>query len=196
MKDEDILNVYLSNQSNPCFTLLYRRYSRKVFAKCISMLHDETKANDATQEIFLKLFLSLSKFNHKSRFSTWLYSITYNYCIDYIRKQKRHGAIFSDEMERAPDEAVPEVSDAEMEAIKTKVLNKVLDDIPPGDKAILLMKYREGMSIKEIATGLDKTESAVKMKIKRAKAKAQEARKKYDRENDINYEGFREFQGA
>lgn len=185
MKDEQIVKIYTLTQSNPCFAILYKRYSRKVFAKCISMLKDEVKAGDATQDIFLKIFLNLSKFNFKSRFSTWIYSITYNYCIDALRKSQRHGAIFSDELENAPDEKVPEVSDEEMAEIKIAILKQVLERIPPGDKAILKMKYEEGMSIKEIATGLDKTESAVKMKIKRAKAKAQREKQLIEKEQEI-----------
>ena len=97
MKDEQIVKIYALTQANPCFAILYKRYSRKVFAKCISMLKDEAKAGDATQDIFLKIFLNLSKFNFKSRFSTWIYSITYNYCIDFIRRDKKQQAIFTDE---------------------------------------------------------------------------------------------------
>ena len=64
-------------------------------------------------------------------------------------------------------------------------LKTVLDNIPPGDRAILLMKYQDEMSIKEIADILDKTESAIKMKIKRAKAKAQDAKREIFREQLI-----------
>ena len=68
MKDERIVKIYALTQANPCFAILYKRYARKVFAKCISMLKDEAKAGDATQDIFMKIFMNLSKFNHESRF--------------------------------------------------------------------------------------------------------------------------------
>lgn len=177
MEDENLVKVFVARQANPCFELLYKRYSRKVYAKCISMLKDEVKAGDATQEIFTKIFINLSKFNYKSKFSTWVYSITYNYCIDALRKQQRRGAIFSDELENAPDEAVPEVSDAEMAEIKIDMLKKVLKELPAGDRILLEMKYKEGQQIKEIAELLNKSDSAIKMKLKRAKAKAQKIKK-------------------
>lgn len=177
MEDENLVKVFVARQANPCFELLYKRYSRKVYAKCISMLKDEVKAGDATQEIFTKIFINLSKFNYKSKFSTWVYSITYNYCIDALRKQQRRGAIFSDELEYAPDEAVPEVSDAEMAEIKIDMLKKVLKELPAGDRILLEMKYKEGQQIKEIAELLNKSDSAIKMKLKRAKAKAQKIKK-------------------
>jgi len=136
------------------------------------MLKDEALAHDATQDIFIKLFLNLAKFSEKSKFSTWVYSITYNYCIDFIRKKKKEKNIFSDEIENAPD-IIEDVDDNELLEMEVGRLKRVLHEIPTGDQAILLMKYQDEMSIKEIAATLDKSESAIKMKIKRAKHKAQ-----------------------
>ncbi len=172
ISDEELIRHYLETQDSKYFDQLYGKYSTKVFSKCISLLKDEGRAQDATQDIFLKIFLNLSKFGGKSKFSTWIYSITYNYCIDLIRKKKKSGNIFSDEIERAPDlaEEVPDSALLEMEVKKLKV---VLDIIPVGDKAVLLMKYQDDMSIREISETLNKSESAIKMKLKRAKYKAQ-----------------------
>ncbi|MEL6718615.1 MAG: RNA polymerase sigma factor [Bacteroidota bacterium] len=176
MKDIEIIHTYLNGQSPICFKLLYNRYAGKVYSKCISLLKNEALAHDATQEIFTKIFLNLSKFAERAKFSTWVYSITYNYCIDYIRRQKKHLNLFVDDIERAPDLPDEEVRDEELLSMNLKQLKRVLDEIPLDDKAILLMKYQDEMSIKEIASILDKTESAVKMRIKRAKAKAQQTR--------------------
>jgi len=136
------------------------------------MLKNDALAKDATQEIFTKIFLNLSKFSERSKFSTWVYSITYNFCIDTIRKRKKEKSLFSDEIENAPD-IIEEVSDEAMMEMEVKRLKRVLKEIPSGDSAVLLMKYQDDLSIKEIAEILDKTESAIKMKIKRAKHKAQ-----------------------
>jgi len=136
------------------------------------LLKDEALAQDATQEIFTKIFLNLAKFSERSKFSTWVYSITYNFCIDFLRKRKKSKALFSDEMENPPD-IVDDIPDSELLEMEVAKLKKVLELIPTGDKAILLMKYQDDMSIREIAGILDKSESAIKMKIKRAKHKAQ-----------------------
>jgi RNA polymerase sigma factor (sigma-70 family) len=175
MPDLELIRNFLKSRANPCFDLIYEKYAAKVYSKCIALLKDEAMAKDATQEIFMKVFLNLSKFGERARFSTWLYSITYNFCIDYLRKKKRRGNIFSDEMERAPDVEEDEVSDKVLLEMKVGHLRKVLEMIPPDDKYVLLMKYQEDLSIKEIAEVLDKSESAIKMKIKRAKTKAQSA---------------------
>ncbi len=172
LSDKEIIRQYLKTQKSTYFSLLYRRYSGKVYSKCLSMLKDEGLASDAMQEIFMKIFLNLSKFQEKSKFSTWVYSITYNYCIDFLRKKQKHQKLFSDEVENPPD-VIDEVPDEFLLQLEVKRLKEVLENIPVGDKQVLLMKYREELSIREIAEILDKTESAVKMKIKRAKDKAQ-----------------------
>lgn len=174
--DSQVVRLYLKTRKSIYFDTLYKRYSGKIFSKCISLLKDEPKAKDATQEIFTKIFLNLAKFNEKSKFSTWIYSITYNYCIDYLRKKKKDQRLFSDEMEDPPD-VVDDVPDTELLEIEVSRLKIILEKIPPGDKAILLMKYQDDLQIKDIATILDKTESAIKMKIKRAKHKAQKVYK-------------------
>ncbi len=174
--DSQVVRLYLKERKSIYFDTLYKRYSGKIFSKCISLLKDEAKAKDATQEIFTKIFLNLAKFNEKSKFSTWIYSITYNYCIDYLRKKKKDQRLFSDEMEDPPD-IVDDVPDNELLEIEVSRLKIILEKIPAGDKAILLMKYQDDLQIKDIAKILDKTESAIKMKIKRAKHKAQKVYK-------------------
>ncbi|MEZ4994035.1 MAG: RNA polymerase sigma factor [Saprospiraceae bacterium] len=184
MEDLEVIHSYLESQASNCFSLLYNRYATKIFSKCISLLKDEALAKDATQEIFTKIFLNLSRFGEKSKFSTWVYSITYNYCIDYIRKMKKRD-IFSDELENVGDveDDGPEV-DEELLQMEVRHLRQVLEEIPIGDKTILLMKYQDDLSIKDIADILDKSESAVKMQIKRAKERAQKKKQELFQETE------------
>ena len=138
------------------------------------MLRDENLAHDATQDIFIKILLNLSKFGAQSSFSTWVYSITYNYCIDLIRKKKRLPFVFTEDISiYGKDQAELEIPDSVLLEMKMEYLEKVLDELPPGDRAILLMKYQDGLQIRDIAKTLEKTESAIKMQIMRAKHKAQ-----------------------
>jgi len=115
LEDVELIRLFLKTQRSDYFSMLYQRYSSKVYSKCIFMLKNEAKAKDATQEIFTKIFLNLSKFSERSKFSTWVYSITYNFCIDTIRKQKKEKKLFSDELENAPDivEEVPKTQSPE-----------------------------------------------------------------------------------
>lgn len=174
LSDTEIIREYLKTQNSSYFSMLYRKYAGKVYGKCLSILKNDDEARDAVQDIFVKIMLNLSNFGEKSQFSTWVYSITYNFCIDAIRKKKKEKTLFSEDIERAPDVPEEEVPDEYLLEMDIKYLKKVLEELPTGDRMIILMKYQDDMSIKEIAETINKTESAVKMKIKRAKHKAQD----------------------
>ena len=170
--DEVIIEKYLSSQRGAYFDILFKRYSAKVYARCISMLKNEAIAQDAVQDVFIKVLTSLSKFNGKSKFSSWLYSITYNYCIDHIRRNKNKTSIPLDnllDLEAQGDN----IDDKILMETKFSQLKVVMDVLPEKDKAVLLMKYQDGMSIKDICHNTDRSESAVKMQIKRAKQRFQ-----------------------
>ena len=171
ISDEEAIEAYLETQNSNYFDILYDRYSQKVFGKCYSLLKSEARAEDAAQEIFVKVLLNLSKFSGRSKFSTWLYSITYNFCIDTIRKNKKNVGVLVDDIGAYGDVVEDDIDDRELMETNVMRLKEVLNKLPVGDKAILLMKYQDEFSIKEICEIIDKSESAVKMKIKRAKEK-------------------------
>ncbi|MBT8233430.1 MAG: sigma-70 family RNA polymerase sigma factor [Saprospiraceae bacterium] len=172
MSDEEVVKLYLDTQNVAYFNILYKRYSGKIFGKSLSLLKSESEAHDATQDVMMKILLNLSKFSGKSRFSTWIYSITYNYCIDFIRRKKKDPSVYVDDFIENLD-IEEEVNDAFITEVNVKRLKVILNEIPSGDKSILLMKYQDDMSIREISGILDKSESAIKMQIKRAKKKFQ-----------------------
>jgi RNA polymerase sigma factor (sigma-70 family) len=171
--DSELIALYLQEQNSTYFSMLYKRYAAKVFAKCVSMLADDGLARDATQDVFIKVTLNLSKFTEQSSFSTWLYSITYNYCIDLIRKKKKMPMLYTEDMGKVFKQGDVEVPDSVILEMETNRLEKVMEKLPPGDKAILLMKYADDLPIKDMGDVLGKTESAIKMQIMRAKQKAQ-----------------------
>ena len=168
--DEEAVEKYIETQRSFYFDLIYERYAPKIFAKSLSLMNDEALAQDCTQEIMMKLLLNLSKFNFRSKFSTWVYSITYNFCIDKIRKRKKDPSIMVDDFSYY-DREDNEIEDRRIKEVRLERLKTILEEIPVGDKSILLMKYMDSLSIKEISEMIDKSESAVKMKIKRAKEK-------------------------
>ena len=170
LTDEEVVSAYLKTQNNYYFEILYGRYSSKIFGKCLTILKEESLAQDATQDVMMKILLNLSKFGGKSKFSTWVYSITYNFCIDFIRKKKKDKSQYYEDVSQFED-VVDEVDDKELLEIELDRLKVIMERIPPDDKSILMMKYLDGMSIKEICLVINKTESAIKMQIKRAKLK-------------------------
>jgi len=171
MTDNEIVAEYRETFDPVLYKVIYKRYSGKVYHKCLGMLKSSDEAMDATQDIFIKLYTKIADFEERAKLSTWIYRVTYNYCIDMLRRRKKDQKLFS------PESDIPDIEDedddTELLQIEVKKLKVILDKIPEGDKAVLMMKYQDDMSIKEISAILGKTESSIKMKLKRARHKTQ-----------------------
>lgn len=165
--DEELVRLYIETQRNVYFEELYDRYVDKVYRKCLSFVKNEAQAEDFTHDIFLRVVLKLGTFKEYAKFSTWLYSITYNYCMDQVRQVKRQAEVALDENFDLADDGY----DLELVEMQTQGLKKALQKIDPDERAILLMKYQDDFSIKEIAETFKITESAVKMRLMRTKEK-------------------------
>ncbi len=175
LTDSEIIDLIINKKKTDYFQHLYLRYSPIVYNKCIALANDKDIAKDLTHDIFLKVFLNLSNFKGKSKFSTWLYSITYNFCIDFLKKEHKQNEKIEEIIEITDEQN--EVYEKQLLEIKVDKLQQVLNSISIENKSILLMKYQDDYSIKEIQEILELSESAVKMRIKRAKAKAIDAYK-------------------
>jgi RNA polymerase sigma factor (sigma-70 family) len=169
LSDEELVQLYISTQRNSYFEALYTRYCDKVFRKCLSFTKNRERAEDFTHDIFIRVATKLGSFREQAKFSTWLYSVTYNYCMDQLRSPKQKEVFSDDPYETLANYADDEDSDmAEMEAQR---LNQALDYLTPDERGLLMMKYQDDISIREIAEGQKLTESAVKMRLMRAKEK-------------------------
>ncbi|MBO0937762.1 sigma-70 family RNA polymerase sigma factor [Fibrella sp. HMF5335] len=173
LSDEELVRLYVKTQRNPYFEALYTRYCDKVYRKCLSFTKNSERAEDFTHDIFIRIATKLSGFREQAKFSTWLYSVTYNYCMDQLRSP-RQKEVYSDE----PYEGVGmyDDDDAEVAEMEAQRLNKALDYLTSDERGLLMMKYQDDISIRDIAEAQKITESAVKMRLMRAKEKL---RKRY-----------------
>ena len=173
LSDQELIYKIVESNNTQLFAILYDRYSKVVYNKCYGFSKNKEEAEDLTHDVFIRLFVKLKTFKGNSKFSTWLYSFTYNFCVNYVQrnayKKKEKVTVVTDQIKE--DEALDEIDDATLFELKSEKLAKALELIEPADKMILLMKYQDDMSIKEIKEVLDIGESAVKMRIKRAKQK-------------------------
>ncbi|QQS29748.1 MAG: RNA polymerase sigma factor [Sphingobacteriales bacterium] len=171
LPDKDLVALIIDSGDTSLFGELYDRYANKVYRKCISMVKNTEDAQDLAHEVLVKAFLNISKFAGNSSFSTWVYAITYNQCIDFIRSKQKIKLSDADN-ERLPDltdERDSELVDKELFEIEINLLMQLLQLLNPDDRAILLMKYQDDMSIEDIQTVLNLNSSAVKMRLKRAR---------------------------
>lgn len=169
LTDEELVIAYQQSGNGRYFEVLYNRYLKIVEKKCYSLLKDRSKSEEFAAEILSKVYEKLTSFKGNSSFSTWLYTVTYNYCIDYLRIQKKmHYPKWNSEHE------LPEIVEEDYEEVSEMTyhqLLEILEVIHPEEKAMILMKYRDDMPIKLIANALRISEGATKMRLKRAKAR-------------------------
>lgn len=170
--DEELVNLYIETQQNAYFERLYERYCDKVYRKCLAFTKDPVRAEDLTHDVFLKLVVKLGSFRGQAKFSTWLYSITYNYCTDQLRSARMHREMYMDEgWERLDVKADEDKELAELAELESQQLQRALEQLPADEQTMLLMKYQDDVSIREIAEFNGTTESAVKMRLKRSRDK-------------------------
>lgn len=137
----------------------------------MSFTKNDSDAKDLAHDVIIKIYMSLSKFGKRSKFSTWVYAITYNYCVDNESKRKKQLTL-SEELKLEKEDFIGyDASDEEILEININTLNELLDKLTVAEKSLLLMKYQDGFSIKDIAHNTGAGESAIKMKLKRSKAK-------------------------
>jgi RNA polymerase sigma factor (sigma-70 family) len=166
LNDEEVIRTYLNTKPNDCFETLYNRYVGKVYNRCLSMTKDTEKAQDFTHDIFIRMFARLDRFEERSTFSTWLYSISYNYCVDQLRVSKR---LSTTALDNDIDCQLPTSEDADRAEYSLQLLAQAMNAITPQEALILRMKYQEGLDVQQIAATLSLKNSAVKMRLKRAR---------------------------
>ena len=155
-----------------CFAVLLERYSQLVFSLIIKVIGCREDAEELTQDVFLKVFRSLNTFQGESRFSTWLYRIAYNTAISAIRKKKQEW-ISIDEMQ------LKDITDEEFGAeliqydneMQLVWLEKALEQLLPGERALILLFYMQEKTIEEIATITGYSIANVKTKLFRIRKK-------------------------
>ena len=169
LKDSEIVQKILTEGASKYFEVLYKRYYSKVLDSCYSFVKKRQEAEELAEDIFSKVYEKLSSFRQQSSFSSWLYSVTYNHCIDYLREKKKlHYPDWDSEND------IPEIideTDELAEELNYEKLLTILELIHPEEKALLLMKYQDDLSMKQIGASLRISEDAAKMRLKRARAR-------------------------
>jgi RNA polymerase sigma factor (sigma-70 family) len=170
--DEELVRLYINTQQNAYFEQLYDRYCDKVYRKCLSFTKDPVRAQDLAHDVFLKVVIKLGSYKEQAKFSTWLYSITYNHCTDQLRSSSMRREVYIDEgWERLDVKADEERDMVELAELEAQQLKRAMEKMPLNEQMMLLMKYQDEVSIGELADLNGLTESAVKMRLKRSREK-------------------------
>lgn len=174
VSEKKIIEKVLGGDAN-AFEELVLRYEKTVYNLALRMVGDRDDAFDMTQEAFIKAYGSLSSFRGDSKFSVWIYRITTNVCLDFLRSKSRKQQVsltVSDDDEDAQLDIPDPKADPEQQLIKKIRMQSVeegLKTLPDKQRQILVMRELGGMSYAEIGKALSIEEGTVKSRIFRAR---------------------------
>ena len=172
--ENEIIRSVLRGNVND-FEKLVTAYEKNVYNIALRMVGDPDDAADMTQETFIKAYRALSGFRGDSKFSSWLYRIASNVCLDFLRSRSRHPQVSLstvDEDDRATLE-LPDMRQNPEEQLMKKLgmeaVRRGLEQLPEQQRQILVLRELGGLSYAELAQTLGLEEGTVKSRIFRAR---------------------------
>src|ERR1700723_527078 len=177
-KAEDRELVRLSQDGNEsAFEELVRRHQQRVFALVGGILRRPEDLEDVAQQVFLKAYLGIRRFDQRAAFSTWLYKIAVNECWDYLRKKKVRPLVYEADLSEEQVSRLDGVVSADQPASSSDraeardLLERMMEKLPEQDRELLVLKEVEGFSVQELAEILNLNVNTVKVRLFRARAR-------------------------
>ncbi|MFC1712452.1 RNA polymerase sigma factor [Candidatus Poribacteria bacterium] len=169
MEDAELVRLCQDGDMT-AFEQLFHRHQDRVYSVAIRMMNNPEDALDMTQEIFLRAYQKISKFKFTSAFSTWLYRLATNLCIDELRKRKRSANTTPlEEAISQSDGNTPE--DDAISKDREKRIWQAINSLKEKERAIIVLRDIEGLSYKEIAEVFGCSLGRVKSRIHEARQK-------------------------
>ena len=175
-----IIKAVLNGDVN-AFEQLVIANQKKVYNLALKMTGNANDALDISQEAFLKAYSALVSFRADSRFSAWLYRLTHNLCVDFLRRKQRQTTVsltYEDDTGEYAEIEIPDTRYApERESERREIIDAVskgLDSLSEEQREILIMREITGMSYAEISYALDINEGTVKSRLARARRRLAE----------------------
>ena len=176
-EEDRILIIAARNGEPKAFEKLMQRYRKSVYYTLLKMVRNEEDAEDLTQEAFAKAFASIHNFDAKYSFSTWLFRIATNNCIDFIRKKKLQTlSIHASNSESGNSSGVTDVKDEDMNPNeqmlsdqRKKIVHDAVEKLSPRYRQLIELRFFQELSYEEIADTLELPLGTVKAQLHRAK---------------------------
>ncbi|GAB4036495.1 RNA polymerase sigma factor [Spirosoma gilvum] len=189
LSDQTLVMLYVCHKDNQYLTHLYNRHRKWVYQICLSYCKDPEYAKDLTQEIFIRLINNLDRFSGKATFTTWLWSITTNYCNRELQKVKR-SRVIHERYQVENEDLITNESDTFL--LIPQQMEQVISLLPAYQQNLLRIKYCDGLSVESIANSQQLTVGTVKMRLQRARDRARTLYKKLHQPGETNVTSFRE----
>lgn len=149
------------------FGELVSRYKKLVYSVIYKFTRDNEEVNDLSQEVFIKIYRSLDKYDLQYKFSTWTVKVATNICLDSVRRKKLNTVSLDQIENRTGYGNTPE--DRFIRKEKSMTVREAISELPEIYRVPIILYHQKGMSYKEIADALDKPMSIIKNRIFRAR---------------------------
>lgn len=158
-----------SRGDKQAFGRIVEQCGSMVYSVCLRMMKNPADAMDASQEAFIKAYRSIGAFRGDASFSTWLYRITMNACLDMLRKRRGEQELPDDDALAAMMPSGESAERAVMRRFDTKELEAAIDALPDGYRAVIVLREVQGLSYDEIASVLGLNVNTVRSRISRGR---------------------------
>jgi len=177
VKQEDIALIARAREGDErAYRTLLEKYERAVFSICLRMVRNRDLAADLSQDAFIKVFSMLERYNPAYAFSSWLFKITSNLCIDHLRRRRVETFAMDDpidgekgEIQRQYESSEPDPHEHFVRREKMDKLNAAIEQLPEHYRIMLVLRHQENLSYEEIAESLEIPLGTVKARIHRAR---------------------------
>ena len=183
--NEEELITRTQNGDTEAFNPLIRKYQRRIYNLIYGRVRDHEAAKDICQEVFLKAWRSLPNFQRKSVFYSWIHQIAVNCSIDFIRKQKRQIVFAYEELTINPDDTfqMPQTHPSPHDILEKEelgdIIRQAVAQLTSTQHTVFNLRYRDRLSIKEIASYLNRSENTIKAHLYHAHQKLQNLLRPY-----------------
>jgi RNA polymerase sigma-70 factor, ECF subfamily len=156
------------------FEELVRRHQPRVFALIRGKLGQQEDVEDVAQEVFLRVYLSIKKFDRRATFSTWIYRITVNQCWDYLRKKKVRPLVYRSDLCEAQPSKCGEGNATNPSSLNERMehrelLRGIFQQLAERDRQLLVLKEMEGFSVRELAALFNLNANTIKVRLFRVR---------------------------
>ena len=170
MEDKDILGLLEARQYSEAFAPLLERFKDKVFRLAFSIMHNETQAEDVTQDVLVKIWKGLPTYHGGASLSTWIYAITRNTCLTELKRRDSHPTVSLQEPEMEAASAwIPALQSLDPEPGSEMDVEILLAKLPGKYRQVITLFYLEQRAYEEVALMLGIPLGTVKTLLFRAK---------------------------
>lgn len=176
LSETELVKLFIEKKDERAFTLIIKQYQESIYWHCLRMLGNHADADEVTQQVFITLYKKLHTFKFEAKLSTWIFTITSNLVLNYIKKRKIKAFFGFDDLEHDISDNSDIVQDLDNK-MKLEKLKSVLQKLPEKQRQVFILRNFDDLSYEEIAQITNTSVGALKASYHHAQKKIMELMK-------------------